>query len=77
MDKYKLFSIIRVIISTENISEEDELVGDLGFSSFQIILLLSRIEQECFVDLPFCCITNTTTVSDLLSLIEREVEGND
>lgn len=50
-----------------------KLVGDIGLSSFQIMMLLCEMEEHFHIRIPINKINNTITVENLINLSMLEV----
>lgn len=73
----EIFEYVKVIILKikpsihKEISEEDDIVENLGFSSFEVYVLLYNLETELKIIIPNHDIVNNTKIRDLLNLIAQ------
>ena len=59
----------------KDVVPHSKLVKDMGFSSFQIMLLLCEMEELFHVQIPINKINNNITVTDLIDLSKSEVDN--
>lgn len=73
----KMFEHVKAIILKikpnihKEILEEDDLVENLGFSSFEIFVLLYNLETEFKITISNHDIINNTKIRDLLNFIAQ------
>lgn len=70
----KLMEILKAHrVDCKTITDETELVSDLGLSSFDIISMSVEVE-DCFdIEIPDRAIKNLKTVGDVKRLIEEQL----
>ena len=61
-------------VETEDINLEDSLIGDLGFSSLEIMELISLFEDEFEIQIDDNEIGNFLTVNDLVDYYHQRFE---
>ncbi len=57
-------------IAKEQIHADSQLVSDLGLSSFDLVSLVGRFEDEFEIEIPDRQIKKLNTVGDVVDLIE-------
>ncbi len=62
-------------ISKEQIHADSQLVTDLGLSSFDVVSLVGRFEDEFDIEVPDRQIKKLRTVNDIVLLIE-DIKAN-
>lgn len=60
---------IRMLADVETIQESDELIGELGISSMDILTLMSYLEEEFDIRITEKMIRKVATVGDLVDLV--------
>ncbi len=61
-------------IPTDSINAESRLVGDLGLSSYDVISLIGRFEDEFDIEIPDRKIKMMKTINDVVEFIEAATE---
>ena len=73
----KVISIISVYqdIPTDTIHADSHLVNDLGFTSYDVVSLVGKFEDEFDIEVPDRKIKLMKTVDDIVKFIEAAVES--
>lgn len=72
MDYTKFLSILQNICpEAEKILPENRLVSDLGLCSFDMMMLLFQLENECGYQIYISTIKQDITVKELFDLISK------
>lgn len=61
-------------IPADTIHADTQLISDLGVSSFDVVSLVGRFEDEFDIEVPDRKIKLMKTVDDIVKFIEAEVE---
>ncbi len=61
-------------LPAESIKEDSRLVGDLGLSSYDVISLIGRFEDEFDIEIPDRKIKMMKTINDVVEFIEAATE---
>ncbi len=56
----------------EEITEDKEVVKDLGADSLDVVEMLMNLEEECGISISEEDAVNIKTVGDIITLIEKE-----
>lgn len=60
-------------ISASNITENSQLIQDLGFTSYDVVSIVGRFEDEFDIEVPDRKIKMMKTVADIVAFIESQV----
>ncbi len=60
-------------IPADSINADSRLVGDLGLSSYDVISLIGRFEDEFDIEIPDRKIKMMKTINDVVEFIESEI----
>lgn len=60
-------------ISASNITENSQLIQDLGFTSYDVVSIVGRFEDEFDIEVPDRKIKMMKTVADIVTFIESQV----
>ena len=60
-------------ISASNIAENSQLIQDLGFTSYDVVSIVGRFEDEFDIEVPDRKIKMMKTVADIVAFIESQV----
>lgn len=71
----KVISIISEYqgISASSITENSQLIQDLGFTSYDVVSIVGRFEDEFDIEVPDRKIKMMKTVADIVAFIESQV----
>ena len=61
-------------IPADSINADTQLISDLGFSSFDVVSLVGRFEDEFDIEVPDRKIKLMKTVDDIVKFIEAATE---
>ena len=64
----------RVVKSTEKISEETELINDLGLGSLQVMEFVQEVEDTFDISFPLNDLSKIRTVRAFVLQIQKEIE---
>lgn len=64
----------RVVKSTEKISEETELINDLGLGSLQVMEFIQEVEDTFDISFPLNDLSKIRTVRAFVLQIQKEIE---
>ena len=67
----KVIEMFATMTDVEEITEESELIEDLGISSMDVLLLISNMEAEFQVKVPETAIRKMFTIADVAEIIEE------
>ena len=56
-----------------NINENSQLIQDLGFTSYDVVSIVGRFEDEFDIEVPDRKIKMMKTVADIVTFIESQV----
>ena len=60
-------------IPTSDITEHSQLIQDLGFTSYDVVSIVGRFEDEFDIEVPDRKIKMMKTVADIVAFIESQV----
>lgn len=60
-------------IPVSNITENSQLIQDLGFTSYDVVSIVGRFEDEFHIEVPDRKIKMMKTVADIVAFIESQV----
>ena len=60
-------------ISASNITENSQLIQDLGFTSYDVVSIVGRFEDEFDIEVPDRKIKMMKTVADIVVFIESQL----
>lgn len=60
-------------ISASNITENSQLIQDLGFTSYDVVSIVGRFEDEFDIEVPDRKIKMMKTVADIVAFIESQL----
>lgn len=77
MDKIsKIIDIIKTIKDVDiDIDKDSKLIFDIGFSSFEMCLLVCELETQFETTIDFSDINNSITIDEFHNLLECKVES--
>ena len=79
MDEIKSFLINKVAglcnVDPETITDETELIKDLGMKSATIVVLIADLENEYDVDIDFMKFRRALSIQDATELLDELVNG--
>lgn len=70
-DKVKEIISKQLNKSIEELSDDKEIVKDLGADSLDVVEMVMNIEEECGVSIPDDVLANIKTVGDIINLIQK------
>jgi len=70
----KVVALFATMTDADEITEESELMEDLGISSMDVLFLISGLEAEFGVKIPERDIRQVVTVSDVIDIIAERIE---
>ncbi len=71
LDKLRELICNFVDINPDEINENSKLLGDLGLSSLDLVMVASEVEKEFNLELPEKLYESIKTVGDLIEYIEK------
>lgn len=69
----KVIALFATMTDADEITEESELMDDLGISSMDVLFLISSLEAEFGVKVPEKTIRQVITVSDVVDVIAERL----
>ena len=69
----KVIALFATMTDADEITEESELMEDLGISSMDTLFLISGLEAEFKVKVPEKAIRQVVTVSDVVDIIAERL----
>lgn len=70
-DKVKEIIAKQLNKSVDELTNEKEIVKDLGADSLDVVEMVMNIEEECDVSIPDDVLANIKTVGDIINLIQK------
>ena len=70
----KIIAVISTISDAEEITEDSELVEDLGISSMDVLYVVSCMEAEFGVKIPEKAVRSLEVVADMVDLVESMIK---
>ena len=70
-DKVKEIISKQLNKSIEELTDDKEIVKDLGADSLDVVEMVMNIEEECGVSIPDDVLANIKTVGDIINLIQK------
>ena len=70
-DKVKEIISSQLNKSIDELTDEKEIVKDLGADSLDVVEMVMNIEEECGVTIPDDVLANIKTVGDIINLIQK------
>lgn len=61
-------------ISPDSINSDSHLINDLGFTSYDVVSLIGKFEDEFDIEIPDRKIRMLKTVNDIVEFIENEID---
>ena len=65
----RVIELFSTMAEAEEITEDSELIEDLGISSMDVLILISSLEEEFRIKVPEKLIPKMTTVGDVVDII--------
>lgn len=65
----KVIELFSTMTEVEEITEDSELIDDLGISSMDVLFLISSMEEEFKIKVPESAIRKMVTVDDVAEVI--------
>ena len=65
----KVIELFSTMTEVEEITEDSELIDDLGISSMDVLFLISSMEEEFKIKVPESAIRKMVTVEDVAEVI--------
>ena len=65
----KVIELFSTMTEVEEITEDSELIDDLGISSMDVLFLISNMEEEFKIQVPESAIRKMVTVDDVAEVI--------
>ena len=69
----RVVALFATMTDADEITEESELMDDLGISSMDVLFLISGVEAEFKVKVPEKVIRQVVTVSDVVDVIAERL----
>lgn len=69
----KVVALFSTMTDADEITEESELMDDLGISSMDMLFLISGLETEFKIKVPEKVIRQVATVSDVVDIIAERL----
>ena len=70
----KIIAVISTISDAEEITEDSELLEDLGISSMDVLYVVSCMEAEFGVKIPEKTVRSLEVVADMVDLVESMIK---
>ena len=61
-------------ISPDSINSDSHLINDLGFTSYDVVSLIGKFEDEFDIEIPDRKIRMLKTVNDIVEFIKNEID---
>ena len=65
----RVIELFSTMTEVEEITEDSELIDDLGISSMDVLFLISNMEEEFKIQVPESAIRKMVTVDDVAEVI--------
>ena len=65
----RVIELFSTMTEVEEITEDSELIDDLGISSMDVLFLISSMEEEFKIQIPESAIRKMVTVDDVAEVI--------
>jgi len=77
LDKIKDLLSENYGVNRADITENAELIADLGLTSFQLVEIISELEDMFDIETDEEEVTNIVTVKDVIDIIEKKIKENE
>lgn len=77
LDKIKDLLSENYGVNRADITENAELIADLGLTSFQLVEIISELEDMFDIETDEEEVTNIVTVKDVIDIIEKKIKESE
>jgi acyl carrier protein len=68
----RIFTLLQPLVKPgQTLSEESELVGELGLTSLQVMMMIEQIEDDFDISVPLNILPDIRTIGDLTRQLEK------